>query len=209
MNLPNGKISYHIKAVLDIPLKIDKEEKVELKILRFDDLNDYPELRSRLSCTERKSFMSLSNESNVLEMTVSVPITGFAINRSAPVAVNYDNKSNVDIIGTKIKLIQTIMYNSPLQSKTKTEDSTIKEIVMEGVQARSSKCIQTRIEIPEVITSNEKFSKIVVVKYFIEVKAEASGMRKNLKVRLPVSIGSFPMINETLESFDEALEMAT
>jgi len=198
LKLGNGTISYHVEAVLNIPWKIDKKAKKHIIVLRYDDLNFYPELKTPLICIERKSFLSLLSASE-LDITVKLAYTGYAIDECAHMLINYENNSSIDIIGTKIKLIQLVTFNSPLQMETKVKDAVVGEARFEGVRAGSSKCIQAGIKIPKVMTSNEKFCQVIIIKYLIEIEAEASGMRTNAKVRLPITIGTAPLIfeNET------------
>jgi hypothetical protein len=193
LEMRHGKINYHVQAVLDIPWKIDKETKVDLMILRYDDLNLYPELKNPMGRAERKTFMSLFSESKPLMMKVGIPYRGFAVNQYVPVTINYENESSVDITGTKIKLIQTVLYTSPQQSKTKEEEEKILGVITEGVSANSSKTIQAGFNIPRVINSNDKFCQIITVTYCIEVEAESSGMHTNHKIRLPITIGTVPL----------------
>jgi len=193
LKLVYGTISYHVEACLDIPWKAEKEAKVYFTVLRYDDLNFYPELKTAITCIETKNFLSLFNDSNNLHMSVTIPCRGFAVNHYAPVIINYENKSSVDIIGTKIKLLRITILNSPLQSKNKVLDDVVGQARFEGVSANSSKIIQASLKIPKVMTSNEKFCQVIIIKYLIEIEAEASGMRSNAKVRLPITIGTVPL----------------
>ncbi|XP_070495151.1 arrestin domain-containing protein 3-like [Chironomus tepperi] len=193
LSLPHGKVSYHIEAVLDIPWKIDKETKLDITILRYDDLNLYPELKNPMRRAERKNFITLFSDSKPLLMTAGIPCRGFAINQVVPVTIEYENESSVDIACTKIKLIQMIVYNSPQQSKTKEKEEVIIEARGEGVLAAHSKTLQAALTIPKVINSNDKFCQVVTVTYCIEVEAESTGLHTNHKIRLPITIGTVPL----------------
>lgn len=197
LDMSHGKISYHVEAVLDIPWKIDKETKVDIMILRYDDLNYYPELKNPMRRTERKSFLTLFNDSRPLLLTVGIPCRGFAVNQYVPVTISYENESSVDITATKIKLIKMIVYNSPQQSRTLEKKEVILEAKTEGVKAGSSKTIQAGFNIPRVINSNDKFCQVIIVTYYIEVEAEASGMHTNQKIKLPITIGTVPLTFDT------------
>lgn len=197
LDMTHGKISYHVEAVLDIPWKIDKETKVDIMILRYDDLNYYPEPKNPMRLTEGKSFLTLFNNSKPLLMTVGIPCRGFASNQLVPVTISYENESSVDIIATKIKLIKMIVYNSPQQSRKLEKKEVLLEARTEGVKAESSKTIQAGINIPRVMNSNDKFCQVIIVTYYIEVEAEASGMHMNHKIKLPITIGTVPLTFDT------------
>lgn len=193
LELPHGNISYHVEAVLDIPWKIDRETKVDIMVLRYDDLNLYPELKHPLRRAERKSFMTLFSESKPLTMTVGIPHRGFAINEYATVTITYENESSVDISSTKVKLIQMIVYNSPQCSKKKEKEQVMVEARTEGVVAGGSKTFQVSMMIPKVQNSNDKFCQVVTITYCIEVEAESTGMHTNHSIRLPITIGTVPL----------------
>ncbi|CAG9797198.1 unnamed protein product [Chironomus riparius] len=205
LDVTNGKITYRVEAVLDIPWKIDKETKVDIMIHRYDDLNLYPELANPMRRAERKTFITLFSESKPLLMTVGIPYRGFAANQYAPVSISYENESSVDISMTKIKLIQTIVYTSPQQSRSKENETVVIEAITEGVSAGSSKTIQAGLNIPRVVNSNDKFCQVITVTYSIEVEAESTGLHTNHKIRLPITIGTVPL---TFNNQYESAQMA-
>ncbi|XP_070495152.1 arrestin domain-containing protein 2-like [Chironomus tepperi] len=192
LKLTHGKISYHVKAVLDIPWKTDKNAEVAFTVFPHDDLNLYPELKSALRYKTSKCFTPPTHESNLFHMTGTIPYRGFATNDYAPVYIHYENNSSKDIIGTKIKLCQTMVFNSPLQSKKKVKEIVVNEARFEGIPAKSSKTIQAEIQIPYVMTTNEQFSQVVIIRYFIEVVAETR-VDDNPKLKFHVVIGSVPI----------------
>lgn len=201
VELSLGKISYHIEAVLDIPWKIDKETKVDIMVVRYDDLNMYPELKHPLRRAERKSFMTLFSESKPLTMTVGIPYRGFAVNQYATVSISYENESSVDISSTKVKLIQLVVYTSPTSSKTKEKEQVMVEARTEGVVAGGTKTFQVSMMIPKVQNSNDRFCQVITITYFIEVEAESTGMHTNHSIRLPITIGTAPL------TFDNQIEV--
>ena len=106
-----GKICYHVEAVLDVPWGFDKEFKVKFKVARNDDLNHQPELKLGSHNEEIKRFCCLGCESDPLIVTLKLPFIGFVPGQGIPYDIKYVNKSDVAVCETKISLRRVIRYN--------------------------------------------------------------------------------------------------
>ncbi|KAL7040021.1 hypothetical protein ACKWTF_000218 [Chironomus riparius] len=87
--LRHGSIRYHVEAVLDIPWSFDKETKIPFTVVRYDDLNFFPELRIPLKYEEIKTFCCLFCKSGPFIMTVAMPYTGLAVGQTVNITIDY------------------------------------------------------------------------------------------------------------------------
>lgn len=106
-----GHIRYNVEAVLDIPWRFDKESKLQFTIVRNDDLNEFMDLKLPCKSEEIKRFWCLCCETDPLIITVTLPYSGFAPGQRILVAVNYANKSGVEVYNTKITLRRVVKFN--------------------------------------------------------------------------------------------------
>lgn len=187
-----GGIDYKVEAVLDIPWRFDKEIKVPFTVIRHDNLNDYPELKIPMKQEEIKTFCCLFCASDPCIITVSIPHGGFAAGQVIPVKIEYANKSNSDVIRTRIKLKRTFSFTSSTpEHKTRSDTDKMVEIYDAGVKGGESKVIECLLEIPGImVSSNSRFCRVVQISYFLEVECEVDGCHSNPVLRFPITIGT-------------------
>lgn len=191
----HGEIKYFVEAVLDIPWSFDKEIKTPITIIRHDDMNMYPELRIAQKVEEVKTFCCLFCQSEPLMMQASIPHSGFAKGQHIPIKIHYSNKSDVDVLGTLIKLKRAIRYTSTTpHEKTRSDTEKMVEIRCRGVKGGETVSMEQTLDIPHVLmTSNGRFCRTVVIEYFIEIEGQVDGCHSNPELILPITIGSEPI----------------
>lgn len=191
----HGEIEFYVEAVLDIPWRFDKEIKTPITIVRHDDLNLYRELRIAQKVEEVKTFCCLFCESGPLLIQATIPHSGFAKGQYVPIKIDYSNKSDVDVLLTKIKLKRAIRFTSSSpETKTRTDTEKMVEITARGVKAGETLSLENTIDIPHIMmNSNGRFSKTVVIEYYIEVEGQVDGCHSNPELILPITIGSEPL----------------
>lgn len=187
-----GEISYCVESNIDLEnrYKICFGE-TPFTIVRYDDLNLYPELRSPIRLETVKSFCFILCTGSLI-VTVSMPCTGFALGQSVPIKIEYLNKSSVNVKHTKVilKRAKRFTIHHP-KTQTKTFDDIIASIISDGVKARQSKYLETILEIPQnLICSNDRFCKIITVTYSIDIEGELAALHSNPKIHIPVTIGN-------------------
>jgi Arrestin (or S-antigen), N-terminal domain/Arrestin (or S-antigen), C-terminal domain len=190
----HGNIRYSVQAVLDAPWKIDKEFKRQFTVLN-DWLTDIPELKVPSQHEEVRRFCWLLCRSDPLLMTVSMPCTGYTPGQVIPVTVSYVNKSNVDVIRTKIGFKKIIRFNCSSPTKgMKMEKGKIVEVFGEGVKSGGE--FTKQIAVPQLSLASNGFHKkcnVVEVFYEIKIEAEVSGCHhQNIKLTAPITICSVP-----------------
>jgi hypothetical protein len=187
-----GDISYLAEAVLDIPWRFDKDIKTPFTIVRYDNLNNYPDLLMPLKMEEIKTFCCLFCKSGPCMMSVSIPCGGFSPGKTILVRVEYVNRSNTNVEHTKFKLIRTFSFTSSTpRTKTKRESETLVETIDGGVEKGKTANIETGIIIPShVNNSNVRFCSVVEISYKLQVEGSVSGCHLDPAINIPITIGA-------------------
>lgn len=110
LKISNGGIRYTMEVVLDHPLSVDTQLKLDFTVVRNDDLNMLPELKVPCAREEIKTFKSFFRKSDEFNMIVTIPQSGYVPGQNIPVTINYINKSSVKVERTKICLKKIIRY---------------------------------------------------------------------------------------------------
>ncbi|XP_070494891.1 arrestin domain-containing protein 3-like isoform X2 [Chironomus tepperi] len=191
IKLDYGEIIYFIEGVLVIPWSFNLELKKEFGIIRFEDLNIYPELRMPQNREIVKKFFTLFKESRPLQISVSIPRTGYTSGEEIHVNILYSNQSDVDIKKTAVRLVKCLIFTSQSPEKVKIEKVRLSSKLVPGVDAGRSRGIEITVQVPAVkLTSNRRFSQVVVIEYAIEVEGDADGFHSNPIVSVPITIGN-------------------
>jgi Arrestin (or S-antigen), C-terminal domain/Arrestin (or S-antigen), N-terminal domain len=187
-----GSITYFAEAVLDIPWRFDKEIKTPFTVVRYDNLNSYPELLMPRRLEEVKTFCCLCWKNGPCIMKVSIPHGGYAPGGTIPIWIEYDNRSSTDVELTRCKLIRTLSYTSFTPDiKTKKHSDTIIQNIDGGVAKGKSANIETAITIPSFMNnSNSHYCRVVEVSYSLEVEGVVRGCHSNIEIRLPITLGA-------------------
>lgn len=210
----HGHIRYNVEAILDVPWRFDKKFKIPFTIERSDDLNEFPELKDPSKVEEIKRFRCLFCRSGPLIVTVTLPCSGFVPGQRIPVTVSYNNNSDIEVKKTRIYLKRIIKFTALCQtiktfrmnhcsptSASVFESKVIVEASEDGVMEGDGKNFTRELLLPqEMLKTNSRFSKIIEVSYELKVEAKTSGVNRNIKVMLPVTIGSVPFNQDKMKN---------
>jgi hypothetical protein len=170
-----GEIYYGIKVVLDVPHDIDKEVRLPLTIIRYEDLNSMPLLKypkqSEISKTFCWMFCCCCLRNLPLVMTCTVPYTGYVPvsnnqfdfenilsneslsfqGQKIPLIIEYNNSSHVTVKATKISLkaIHTFNFEYPSTCK-QVEKYRLDYKIIAGVKSGKSIKIDDFLRVPEM-----------------------------------------------------------
>lgn len=194
-----GEIYYGIKVILNIPQELDKEMKLPLTVIRYEDLNMMPLLkypkREEISKTFCWFFVCCLG-SSPLVMTASIPYTGFVPGQKIPIAIELNNQSHVDIRSTKITLKGLHLFNFDYPSTSKhVEKYRLDYKLVSGV--KSGKCVKLEeyLKVPEMLNpSNELHCKVFQITYVIKISAVVDDPHQAPYIHIPITIGSFPLL---------------
>ncbi|KAG4068171.1 hypothetical protein HA402_001596 [Bradysia odoriphaga] len=193
-----GHIRYQIKVEFERPWKLDLNYSFGFTVIKVYDLNyDTPAIRAPLKAETTKSFyMGLS--SKAVYLSAEIPARGFVAGQSVPITIFTNNESNIDVKEIKVSLKKVIHYNSQTpRTKTRERVESTSEIRHSGVLRKSKENTVVNLFFPAVPPTNITSCSIIQVTYLIQIVAKVGGMHFSPLVRLPVTIGTVPLQNQT------------
>lgn len=106
----HGYIRYHIAACLDTPWRSEKRSRLEFKVVRNDDLNEFPELKLPCTRKEIKKIRNFCFKTEKLCITSALPFGGFTSGQNIHVITHFDNQSDMQVNRTRISLVRKVRY---------------------------------------------------------------------------------------------------
>ncbi|XP_058840171.1 arrestin domain-containing protein 3-like [Topomyia yanbarensis] len=190
-----GYIRYTIRIVFERPWKYDLTYKIAFTVVNQLDLNKIsPPLNVATVLENMKQFSCGPCRSAPMIMTVFIPMTGYVPGQLILVTVDVMNKSKKDISEIKLKLRRQVKYVSQAPSeRTKDVFSTLVKYQCSGVDRNKSAGYERRLLIPPEPPSRS--TNIIRIEYFIEVTAKVPGLYVCPRVKIPITIGTVPLIN--------------
>lgn len=194
-----GEIYYGIKIVLDIPQDLDKEVRLPLTVIRYEDLNTMPLLKYPQREETSKTFcwfFICCLGTSPLVMSVSIPFSGFVPGQKIPITIEMNNQSHVDVRSTKITLKGLHAFNFDYPSTCKqVEKYRLDYKLAKGVKSGKSVKLDEYLKVPEMLNpSNEAHCKVFQITYIIKVTAAVDDPHQSPFIHIPVTVGSFPLV---------------
>lgn len=116
--------------------------------------------------------------------------------QTVPVSVAVHNDSSVDIEEVKVSLKKIIHYNSQTpRRRTKERIESAAEVRHAGVPGKSKGNMEMHLSLPPVPPTNIAFCQVIQVNYEIQVLAKVGGLHRSPLLRLPVTIGTVPLVS--------------
>lgn len=193
-----GEVYCGIKIILDIPSAPDKEVKLPLTIVRYEDLNTMPLLKYPRREDISKSFcwfMLCCLGSTPFVMSVSIPFSGFIPGQRIPITIEMSNQSHVDIRSTKITLkgLHTFLFDYP-SARKHVEKYRLDYKLLSGVKSGKCVTLEESLKVPEMLhPSNDVNCKIFQITYVIKVTALVADPHQSASIYIPITVGSFPL----------------
>lgn len=201
LDMKYGSVAYYTESVLENSFGPYKTVRKSFTIVRFDDLNIFPELRKVRNIERVVTFGFALWKSKPLVMNATISCTGFAVGQNVPVSIDYKNNSNVEVLRTKVTLLRRVSYTSHDPIAKKVENEKIFVANAAGVKPGETKTFNVKFYIPlSMKSSNRRYCPIIAIDYAIEVIGEVNGYHKNLIILFPITIASLPLRNNQLYS---------
>lgn len=194
------------------PFKFDLTYKVAFTVIKQLDLNnENPSLRLPLKMEAMKTFCCTFCRTRPIFLVASIPMGGFVPGQAITVSVEVNNESRVDIEDVKVSLKKIIRYSAQAPSAmTKEEVINEVEIHSGGIKRRSKENFKQYLFIPAVPPTNTNSCRVLNVSYEVRAKCIVSGSSQGPTVRLPIIIGTVPIIplqNHNISSTPSLVEM--
>ncbi|KAL7037279.1 hypothetical protein ACKWTF_009150 [Chironomus riparius] len=190
-----GHIRYSCKAVLDRPLKTDKEFRLPFSVIKSEDLNAIPSLTIPTKSEIIRHFYCCCFKSKPFYMSAAIPFSGYVPGQKVDLIIFMNNQSNVDVEGTKVTLERSTQYISQNpRKKIRSELLAVKEVYGTGMIKSGSGEVRISLEIPPLSPTNINYSRIITTCYQLRVVAKVSGAHKNPYLNIPIKIGTNPLL---------------
>ncbi|CAH2216840.1 jg4304 [Pararge aegeria aegeria] len=118
-----GYVRYTVKVTLDRPWKFDQDTKMAFTVINALDLNLNPSYREPIHFQMEKTFCCFCCASPPLSVDVRAPVSGYCPGQVIPLAIDIENKSNVQLHLVKIFLRKVVTYRAT------TPTTAIKNII--------------------------------------------------------------------------------
>ncbi|XP_053673930.1 arrestin domain-containing protein 3-like [Anopheles nili] len=190
-----GYNRYTARVVLERPWKFDLTHKIAFTVVNQLNLNAISSPLNVAAVQEHvKHFNCGPCRSKPLTMNVMLPMTGFVPGQFILVTVNIDNGTKKRIADVKMKLRRQVEYRSATPyEQVKSVSCTLAKFQCSGVDAYGSAGYERRFLVPpEAPTRSDT---IIRIEYYVEVIAKVPGMVYSPYVRIPVTIGTIPLLN--------------
>uniref|UniRef100_A0A182PSY8 Arrestin_C domain-containing protein n=1 Tax=Anopheles epiroticus TaxID=199890 RepID=A0A182PSY8_9DIPT len=190
-----GYIRYTARVVFERPWKFNLTYKIAFTVVNQLNLNAVsPPLNVAVVQENIKHFYCGPCRSQPLTINVMLPMTGYVPGQFILVTVDISNGSNKRIAEVKIKLRRQVKYcsQSPYERK-RSVYCTLAKFQCSGVDAKGSAGYERRLLVPSEPPTRS--NTIIQIEYFVEVTAKVLGMAYSPEVKIPITIGTVPLIN--------------
>jgi hypothetical protein len=194
-----GEIYYGIKVVLDIPQELDREIRLPLTVIRYEDLNFSPILRNPKREDTSKTFcwfFICCLGTSPLVISASIPFSGYVPGQKIPITIEMNNQSHVDVRSTKITLkgLHTFNFEYPYTCK-QVEKYRLDYKLAKGCKSGNSVKLDEYLKVPEMLNpSNDAHCKVFQITYVIKVTAAVDDPHQSPFIHIPITVGSFPLL---------------
>lgn len=175
--------------------------------MRVVDLNafDPPLTRPLLRVTSKEFVIDFT--SKALYMTAMIPQQGFVPNQIIDIRTQIDNRSIVYVKYVKISLKKVIAFTSQNPNiQTRQQSVTEGEVYCGDVPAHAKRTFTKFLKVP-LLPPNISNCDIIRVDYEIQVKAKTIGVTRSPVLKLPIQIGSIPLLRDAHFDFEAATGM--
>lgn len=198
----HGYVRYKADLNLDIPWAFDLTAERTFTVVRYEDLNFFPELRLPCEFEEIKTFCCWCCKSDPIVLKIRLPKTGFGLGEKIPIHVEMINKSSKDVAHTTftLKRIETFTSQSPSE-KSRTNKEEVAELRSRGAKGGETVTLDEFLEIPQVLMiSNNRYCKVFQITYELKFTAETEGVSVSPDIYIPITIGTVGLRDDGFQS---------
>jgi Arrestin (or S-antigen), C-terminal domain len=174
---------------------MDSSYEFPFTVIRPLNLNNEPRtIRHPQSQELTKTFM-LDFTSEPLHMSASIPFSGYVPGQTINLEINVNNQSKTHVKEIKVSLKKIVILNS-LKPKRRTKVLVIPEgkVFTDPVPILTTQNFEKQIVVPS-LPPNISNCDIIKVRYELRVKAMTSGFSRSPKLKLPITVGSIPLMS--------------
>lgn len=183
-----GYIRYKAAVNLEIPYMPDMNSEVPFTVVRYEDLNMYPELKIANEVEEVKTFCCFICETDPVMVKISTQQSGYVAGDKIAVSVELFNRSSVEFIKSMISLnrVETFYSFSPLE-KSKKFSMPVTAIFGKGVAAKKNNKFQEVLQVPQnLAVSNDRFCDVFQITYEIKFFMKPNQKSSHVEATVPI-----------------------
>jgi hypothetical protein len=171
---------------------------VFFSFFRHVDLNyDTPALRIPSQMEMVKTFCCGPCRSAPLSLTVQIPMSGYAPGQNIVITTKIINNSRVAADEIKFTLRKIVVYYSQTpRSKARQDIVDVTKTKATGVAPNSTGKYMQNLLVPPLPPTNTTLCRVIHINYEVEVEVKVAGPHKNPIIRIPITIGTVPLIQQ-------------
>ncbi|XP_053969273.1 arrestin domain-containing protein 17 [Anastrepha ludens] len=191
-----GQIHYEIITTIDRPARYPKVFKLPFTVIQPLDLNVDTIYRVPLEILDRKRFWSFCCPTGPLTVKFSTPYCGYAPGQKIHFVLYINNESSIDITDCEVKLKQEVSYEShDPQHEYRYDKHLIARKQFGNVLRWSRKVYRGFLSLPSIPPSSLKIACPINITYLIKVIIKPTDFHWKMKLKIPLTIGSIPIID--------------
>ncbi|XP_047493442.1 arrestin domain-containing protein 17-like [Penaeus chinensis] len=192
-----GFICYVAVATLDRPAAANIVYKAGFSLHSILDLNMDSMAPSNVSSSKAKNLCCFCCQTGPITLAARIPRRGYVPGEKILVSAEADNVSARNTRRTRLLLLQVITYIMPNGVKELVEERVLKEIVRGIIPpGESDLWEEVALTVPPLVPANVHLTcRLLHVDYRIDMILEPPLPSGDLKVSLPITIGSVPLRN--------------
>ncbi|KAL5273509.1 hypothetical protein ACFFRR_000319 [Megaselia abdita] len=199
-----GQIHYEIIATIDRPSRYPKVYRLPFTVIHPLDLNFDPIYRVPLDILDRKTFWSFCCPTGPLTVKFSTPYCGYAAGQKINFILFINNESSIDITECLVKLKQEVSYESIDPQHEYRYDKNVIALKKFGSVLRwSRKVYRGSLDLPSVPPTNVMSGCPIAITYAIKIIIKPTEFHFKLKLKIPVTIGSIPIMESHIIDNEE------
>lgn len=203
-----GNIQYKVEVNVVIPWSLNLRAEKLFQVVRFEDLNLFPKLRSPYEVEEAKTFCCCCCKSGSMILKVWIPRTGYAMGENITITIELNNKSSRKVVYTSVELENVVIYTSTSpQEDTTDSKQKLASGKFQGIGGGELVKFDATLQIPnDIMLSNIGYCQVLQIIYIVKVTAITSGLSVPPLVEFPITIGSVGLNNngyQTVEPFNQ------
>ncbi|XP_071547693.1 arrestin domain-containing protein 17-like [Panulirus ornatus] len=196
-NSDKGFVGYIAVAILDRPAAANLVQKAGFSLHSILDLNMDSHASSQTSGSKSKNLCCFCCQTGPITLAARIPRRGYVPGEKILVSAEADNVSARNTRRTRLLLLQVVTYIMPNGVKEMVEERVLKEIVRGIIPPGESDMWENvGITVPPLVPANVHLTcRLLHVQYRIDLILEPPLPSSDLRVSLPLTIGSVPLRN--------------
>ncbi|XP_026480300.1 arrestin domain-containing protein 17-like [Ctenocephalides felis] len=189
----HGNIRYTAVVTFRRHLGVDSKYKTIFRIQSAHDLNKDPTYKVPVKSEAFKKFWG-GFTGHPLSISTEITRNGFVPGEHVEIRTHIVNNSGVDVIGMRYYLQKVITYhsNTPV-TRCLEEKIVVAESTGSGIGAYKRTQLVHNIIVPHDHPPQLDTCSIIDIKYLVKVEARVSAIHRNLKLTLPITLGTKPI----------------